>query len=97
MPANTVYVGRPTIFGNPFVFVGYEDWERPKLCYEAYREWLIAARDGCPCRTVNCQSGYPIAKLILAALPNLRGKNLACWCPLDQPCHSDVLLEFANS
>jgi Domain of unknown function (DUF4326) len=27
----------------------------------------------------------------------LRGKDLACWCPLDQPCHADVLLEVANS
>jgi len=26
----------------------------------------------------------------------LRGKDLACWCPLDQPCHADVLLELAN-
>ena len=26
----------------------------------------------------------------------LRGKNLACFCPLDQPCHADVLLELAN-
>lgn len=27
----------------------------------------------------------------------LRGKHLACWCPLDQPCHADVLLEIANA
>ena len=27
----------------------------------------------------------------------LRGKNLACFCALDQPCHADVLLELANS
>ncbi len=27
----------------------------------------------------------------------LRGKNLACWCPLDGPCHADVLLEVANA
>lgn len=27
---------------------------------------------------------------------DLRGKNLACWCPLDQPCHADVLIELAN-
>lgn len=27
----------------------------------------------------------------------LRGKNLACWCRLDQPCHADVLLRRANS
>jgi len=27
----------------------------------------------------------------------LRGKNLACFCPLDAPCHADVLLELANA
>jgi hypothetical protein len=29
-------------------------------------------------------------------LGELRGKNLGCWCPLDQPCHADVLLGLAN-
>ena len=29
-------------------------------------------------------------------LAPLRGKDLACWCRLDQPCHADVLLELAN-
>jgi Domain of unknown function (DUF4326) len=23
-------------------------------------------------------------------------RDLACWCPLDLPCHTDVLLEIAN-
>ncbi|MFA4050644.1 DUF4326 domain-containing protein [Mycobacteroides chelonae] len=27
----------------------------------------------------------------------LAGRDLACWCPLGQPCHADVLLEIANS
>ena len=31
-----------------------------------------------------------------AYLAPLRGKNLACFCPLDQPCHADVLLKLAN-
>jgi hypothetical protein len=32
---------------------------------------------------------------LLAALPELRGRDLVCWCaPL--PCHGDVLLELAN-
>ena len=31
-----------------------------------------------------------------AVLVGLVGKDLACWCPLDQPCHADVLLEIAN-
>lgn len=26
----------------------------------------------------------------------LHGKNLACFCNLDKPCHADVLLEIAN-
>jgi hypothetical protein len=26
----------------------------------------------------------------------LGGKDLACWCRADQPCHADVLLELAN-
>ena len=29
-------------------------------------------------------------------LAPLHGKDLACWCRLDQPCHADVLLELAN-
>lgn len=31
-----------------------------------------------------------------AVRAELRGKNLACFCALDQPCHADVLLELAN-
>jgi hypothetical protein len=33
----------------------------------------------------------------LAAIKReLRGRDLACWCPLDEPCHADTLLEIAN-
>src|SRR5690606_20545222 len=38
-------------------------------------------------------------RVVGPALPDpssLRGKNLACWCRLDQPSHADVLLELAN-
>ena len=27
-------------------------------------------------------------------LDNLKGKNLACWCPLDKRCHADILIEM---
>jgi hypothetical protein len=30
------------------------------------------------------------------SVAELRGKNLACWCKLDQPCHADVLLDLSN-
>ncbi len=29
-------------------------------------------------------------------IETLRGKDLACWCALDAPCHADVLLKLAN-
>jgi hypothetical protein len=28
---------------------------------------------------------------------DLRGKNLACFCPLGAPCHADTLLKLANA
>ena len=34
--------------------------------------------------------------VIRAGLAELRGRDLACWCPLASPCHADVLLELAN-
>lgn len=86
MPPNTIYVGRPTKWGNPYI-VGTEmvigrfgDERRPHLtaaeAVEEYRFHLPHRRH--------------------LDLRELRGKNLACWCPLDQPCHADVLLELAN-
>ncbi len=33
----------------------------------------------------------------LEMVQELRGKDLACWCPLECECHADVLLELANS
>jgi hypothetical protein len=27
----------------------------------------------------------------------LRGRPLGCFCPLDEPCHVDILLRVANS
>jgi hypothetical protein len=39
------------------------------------------------------RANLPIA---IANLSVLRGRDLACWCPIGQPCHADVLLEIAN-
>jgi Domain of unknown function (DUF4326) len=33
---------------------------------------------------------------LLAQLPGLKGKRLACYCTLDEPCHADVLARLAN-
>jgi hypothetical protein len=34
--------------------------------------------------------------LVAAARAELAGRDLACWCPADHPCHADVLLDIAN-
>ena len=36
------------------------------------------------------------ADLRLRARLELKGRNLACWCPPGEPCHADELLEVAN-
>jgi hypothetical protein len=97
MPENTVYVGRPTKWGNPFradvkrvdPHNGYLNSDE---AVEAFRSW-IQARDGDAERAGRSHGNGPTSARIKA---ELRGKNLACFCPLDQPCHADVLLEIAN-
>jgi hypothetical protein len=40
---------------------------------------------------------HTLPQIAPAELDELRGKNIACWCPLDAPwCHGDVLLKAAN-
>jgi hypothetical protein len=39
----------------------------------------------------------PLAMPPVPDLTPLRGKDLACWCPLAHPCHADVLIELANA
>lgn len=122
MPKNTIYVGRPSRWGNPFNLTaashcwtalahGFKADRNGRIaCSVAmYRQWIhdgkeveidcgfVADHDGKVERIVSSPS-------INAKLPppfsdiqrELRGKNLACWCPLDRPCHADVLLELAN-
>lgn len=97
MPANTVKVARPTRFGNPWtvkgaIEVGYNPAHAQQYCVDLYREWLTTT-DGL---THMLQDSDYLRRQITEGLPELRGKNLACWCAPEQPCHADVLLELAN-
>jgi hypothetical protein len=91
MPKGAVYVGRPTHFGN--------DWTmkdaaiRGHLDPRVQRQWAIDAYRHDVMRNLNT----PGTRWHRDELKKLRGKDLACWCPLDQPCHADVLLEIANA
>lgn len=94
MPENTVHVARPTKFGNPFT-VNESVGATAELAVDEYRRCLRAA-------SLRGLGWTGWAQRVLDGLPELRGKNLACWCPLTDkdgrpvPCHADVLLELAN-
>lgn len=92
MPAHTVYVGRPSQWGNPYP-VGMLRPNLPPLtaaqAVRLFERWLTS--------TTSQALGSGVDRaVILTNLPELRGKHLACWCPLTAPCHADVLLRLAN-
>lgn len=94
MPANTVKVDRSTKWGNPFP-IGSE-YPTAAAAVQRFRAAVIGpVLDGKQCAPNAHQESY-IGKIIGSAGQELAGKNLACWCPLDQPCHADVLLKLAN-
>lgn len=105
MPENTVYVGRPTKWGNPFIIVklhdgywsvktSYEDLFNTviQICRPAYKTKLEAVNDAIKCYKVLVKEKgnfyFP--------LEEIKGKNLACFCSLSEPCHVDVLLELCT-
>lgn len=110
MPPNTVKVSRPGPWGNPWRQDGNGVWlhamsmgldshdekDRTLAAIDLFRTWMTSGK-------VNEMVAMMIDPPPRSAPPlriirrELRGKNLACWCRLDQPCHADVLLELANS
>jgi hypothetical protein len=87
MPDNTVKVDRTTRWGNLFI-VG-KDGTREE-CVELYRRLLggyLAIG-----QTPSIDEQHKYRAFVKCNLWRLRGKNLACWCPPDAPCHADALL-----
>jgi hypothetical protein len=108
MPEGAIYVGRPTKWGNPWVidtssglvvgpgqFYSHDPTASRSLAVALYRDWL---RLGNQSPALSGTRDYAVTRrIILDGLAELRGHDLACWCPLDgQLCHADVLLELAN-
>lgn len=49
---------------------------------EQFARWIVETLEG--------------QAIALRAKIELRGRDLGCTCPLDGPCHADVLLRVAN-
>lgn len=83
LPAGVVCVTRPGRWGNPYPTA----WDfRCAMLSVAYGKPMTAERE----------KHRETVLAIYQSLEELRGKDLACWCPLNQECHADVLIEFAN-
>jgi hypothetical protein len=96
MPDGAVYVGRGSRLGNPFkagtpvmIDVGPDPF-RDRMLLGTVPDAASAVAFYRARITMHPQSWA-------RDIANLRGKLLACWCALDQPCHADVLLELANA
>lgn len=109
-PEGTVYVGRGSIWGNPFI-VGEPSGVFPKgMGLRGAAVTLIPGLtlDQCLEFYRNAIEGYLKPEMYPAghafssrfrphaSVDMLRGKHLMCWCALDRPCHADILLEIAN-
>ncbi len=112
MPAGTVYVGRGSRWGNPFRVGAPHPLTGLTMdvatCTDLFRRGLeAAAAVGAPeslfadgqadlWRAWEAVAPHLTAFAVETALGDLRGRDLACWCPPGSPCHADVLLEIAN-
>jgi hypothetical protein len=99
MPKGAIYVGRPTRWGNPFA-VG-DPCDEP-LFRNATINGAPLARQGVVedrAHAVDIFAFWLMAKVPYTYADlrrELAGRDLMCWCPLDQPCHADVLLALTN-
>jgi hypothetical protein len=88
MPPNTVKVDRSTKWGNPWPIGEWGPLLRKAPDADGAVGLFTQMLGDSEMRWA---ADYP------ADLSPLRGKNLACWCKLGEPCHADVLLELANA
>ena len=96
MPEGAVYVGRGSRWGNSWR-VGSTGWTiKPGGIIDREPHPPLTAEQAVESFR-NAEEFQMQEPFYVAAIRNaLAGKDLACWCPLDQPCHADVLLEVAN-
>lgn len=78
---DSVYVGRPSKWGNPFSHLEHTSAQHKVSsvaeAIEKYEAWITQQPD------------------LMADLHELTGRDLVCWCA-PGPCHARVLLRLAN-
>ena len=90
-PEGAIVVSRPSRWGNPWK-IGPETV--PEEVVAEYRAAVWRATGAIRMGSKSVGETYIPSEEEIQR--DLRGHDLACWCPLDEPCHADVLLEIAN-
>lgn len=67
-----------------------------EFAVSAYHPWLVSGSLHGLSQWEPRPELLPVRTRILGDLRSLADRDLACWCPLSDPCHADVLLELAN-
>lgn len=89
-----VIVARPSKWGNPYRVGIHGD---AGTCVARYRALMGGWISMMPPMPVPSYADQAAAlDHMRGHLHELLGRDLACWCPMDQPCHADVLLYLAN-
>lgn len=91
MPPNTVSVARPSKWGNPFWLGLHLQFY---LVGQPPEPLVVDAASAVTLYELYLRHLEAGRKLLRDHAAELVGKNLACYCALDQPCHVDVLIEL---
>ena len=107
-PLGTIYVGRPSKWGNPFkvgtylnawgkAFIAIKLTDKPEEIHKIYQSGLFDEK-------IILENSLKWYELWLNFMiesdhinpKDLKGANLSCWCKLTEKCHADILLKLAN-
>ncbi len=77
-----VYIGRPSIFGNPYELHDPHDDGARKMVIDQYRAWFLQQVETDP--------------EFRGEVEGLRGHDLGCWCA-PRACHGDVILSWLDT
>jgi hypothetical protein len=110
-PEGAIVVSRPAKWGNPWTVERqpecpwsvhtWTDFALEALPEGPWAFWRKGTESACRARAVAeyraALTGGKLRVDVTTVRAELAGRDLACWCPLSQPCHADVLLEVANA
>jgi hypothetical protein len=98
LPPGAMLCTRPLRFGNPFR-IG----KLPCPATLALWGWKLKRPEQLIARDAAHAARLFFAALVLdpkgtaEVRAKLAGRNCACWCGLDEPCHVDILIAVANA